>query len=30
MGGTALVSRGKLVHNIGKRGVDEEGLGRWC
>jgi hypothetical protein len=30
MGGTALVARGKLVHNIGKKGVDEEGLGRWC
>jgi hypothetical protein len=29
-GGTALVARGKLVHNIGKRGVDEAGLGRWC
>jgi hypothetical protein len=24
------VARGKLVHNIGKRGVDEAGLGRWC
>jgi hypothetical protein len=29
-GGTALVARGKLVHNIGKKGVDEAGLGRWC
>jgi hypothetical protein len=29
-GGTALVARGKLVHNIGKKGVDETGLGRWC
>jgi hypothetical protein len=29
-GGTALVSRGKLVHNICKKGVDEAGLGRWC
>jgi hypothetical protein len=29
MGGTALVARGKLVHNIGKKGVDETGLGRW-
>jgi hypothetical protein len=28
-GGTALVARGKLVHNIGKKGVDEMGLGRW-
>jgi hypothetical protein len=25
-----LVERGKLVHNIGKKGVDEAGLGRWC
>jgi hypothetical protein len=30
LGGTALVARGKLVHNIGKKGVDEAGLGRWC
>jgi hypothetical protein len=30
MGGTSLVARGKLVHNIGKKGVDEAGLGRWC
>jgi hypothetical protein len=29
-GGTALVARGKLIHNIGKKGVDETGLGRWC
>jgi hypothetical protein len=29
-GGTALGARGKLVHNIGKKGVDEAGLGRWC
>jgi hypothetical protein len=29
-GGKVLVARGKLVHNIGKRGVDEAGLGRWC
>jgi hypothetical protein len=29
-GGTALGARCKLVHNIGKRGVDETGLGRWC
>jgi hypothetical protein len=29
-GGTALVARGKLVHNIDKKGVDETGLGRWC
>jgi hypothetical protein len=29
-GGTALVARGKLVHHIGKKGVDETGLGRWC
>jgi hypothetical protein len=29
-GGTSLVARGKLVHNIGKMGVDEAGLGRWC
>jgi hypothetical protein len=29
-GGTSLVERGKLVHNIGKKGVDEAGLGRWC
>jgi hypothetical protein len=28
-GGTALVARGKLEHNIGKKGVDEESLGRW-
>jgi hypothetical protein len=28
-GGTALAARGKLVHNIGKKGVDEAGLGRW-
>jgi hypothetical protein len=28
-GGTALVARGKLVNNIGKRGVDQAGLGRW-
>jgi hypothetical protein len=28
--GTALVTRGKLVHNIGKMGVDAAGLGRWC
>jgi hypothetical protein len=26
----SLVTRGKLVHNIGNRGVDEAGLGRWC
>jgi hypothetical protein len=30
LGGTALVERGKLVHNMGKKGVDETGLGRWC
>jgi hypothetical protein len=30
MGGTTLVTRGKVVHNIGKQGVDETGLGRWC
>jgi hypothetical protein len=24
------VAKGKLVHNIGKKGVDEAGLGRWC
>jgi hypothetical protein len=24
------VARDKLVHNIGKRGFDEAGLGRWC
>jgi hypothetical protein len=24
------VARGKLIHNIGKRGVDESVLGRWC
>jgi hypothetical protein len=29
-GGTALVARGKLLHNIGKQGVYETGLGRWC
>jgi hypothetical protein len=29
-GGTSLVARGKFVHNIGKRGVDGAGLGRWC
>jgi hypothetical protein len=29
-GGTALVARGKLVNNIGKKGIDETGLGRWC
>jgi hypothetical protein len=29
MGGGALVARGKLVHNISKKGVDEVGLGRW-
>jgi hypothetical protein len=29
-GGTALVARGKSLHNIGKQGVDETGLGRWC
>jgi hypothetical protein len=29
-GGTSLVARGKLVHNIGKKRVDETGLGRWC
>jgi hypothetical protein len=29
-GSTALVARGKLLHNIGKKGVDEAGLGRWC
>jgi hypothetical protein len=29
-GGTSLVARGKLAHNIGKKGVDEIGLGRWC
>jgi hypothetical protein len=28
-GGSAFVERGKLVHTIGKRGVDEAGLGRW-
>jgi hypothetical protein len=28
-GGTSLVTRGKLVHNIGKKGVDEAGLERW-
>jgi hypothetical protein len=28
-GGTSLVARGKLVHNIGKRVVDAVGLGRW-
>jgi hypothetical protein len=27
-GGTILVARGKLVHNIGKKGVDKAGLGR--
>jgi hypothetical protein len=30
MGGTGLVARGRLLHNIGKKGVDEAGLGRWC
>jgi hypothetical protein len=30
MGGTALAARGKLVHKIGKKGVDETGPGRWC
>jgi hypothetical protein len=30
MGGTSLVAIGKLLHNIGKKGVDEAGLGRWC
>jgi hypothetical protein len=29
-GGTSLVAIGKLVHNIGQRGLGEEGLGRWC
>jgi hypothetical protein len=29
-GGTSLVARGKLVHNIGKKGVGEMVLGRWC
>jgi hypothetical protein len=29
MGGTALLARGKLVHNISKKGVDEMGLGWW-
>jgi hypothetical protein len=29
-GGTSLVTRGKLVHNIGKKGFYEAGLGRWC
>jgi hypothetical protein len=29
-GGTSLVARGKLVHSIGKKGVDEAVLGRWC
>jgi hypothetical protein len=29
-GGTDLVARGKLIHNIEKKGVDESGLGRWC
>jgi hypothetical protein len=29
-GGTVSVARGKLVHNIGKKGVDETGLVRWC
>jgi hypothetical protein len=24
------VTRGNLVHSIGKKGVDETGLGRWC
>jgi hypothetical protein len=28
-GGTSLVARCKLVHNIGKRGVDEADIGRW-
>jgi hypothetical protein len=28
-GGASLVARGKLVHNIGKKGVDEAGLVRW-
>jgi hypothetical protein len=28
-GGISLVARGKLVHNIGKKGVDEMGLGQW-
>jgi hypothetical protein len=28
-GGISLVARGKLVHNIGRDGVDEVGLGRW-
>jgi hypothetical protein len=30
MGGAALVERGKLVHNIGKRGVEAAGLERRC
>jgi hypothetical protein len=29
-GGTALVARGKLVHNIGKNGIDEADLGILC
>jgi hypothetical protein len=29
-GGTVLVARGKLIHNIGKKGVYETGLGWWC
>jgi hypothetical protein len=29
-GGTSLVARGQLVHNIGKKGVDETGIGQWC
>jgi hypothetical protein len=29
-GGTSSVTRCKLVHNIGKKVVDEAGLGRWC
>jgi hypothetical protein len=29
-GGTVVVVRGKLIHNIEKRGVNESGLGRWC
>jgi hypothetical protein len=29
-GGKSLVERGKLVHNIGKKVVNETSLGRWC
>jgi hypothetical protein len=28
-GGTSLLARDNLVHNIGKKRVDEAGLGRW-